>query len=365
MDEPTNPPPAEPQPTSPPPPPLRRRWPRRLVAAVIFLSVAGVAAILIGHWWGRLLNGPVARGEFQKIVTIPQGASFRAIVEELRDAGLLPHPFALKYLAWRRGDGNRLKPGRYTFHSKMNARQIYDQLLTGAPIRVLIPEGWTLRQIAKRLHEESLIGKPDVFLQKTRDPRILGRHGVQAESAEGYLYPETYSLDPGGKPEAILDRMLSAFGRHYGPLQNQPRPQLLTWHQVLTLASMIEREARKDDEKPVIASVYYNRLQRKMLLECDATVRYALNRWDGPLTKADLENPAPYNTYVHPGLPPGPICTVSESSLRAALSPAQTKYLFYVHKGDNSHYFSSSGREHMSAVRRYLRKRLTPEGKKK
>lgn len=332
----------------------------RLLAVLVVVAALGAVWL----WFRHLLDGPVARGDFETTVVILRGTHYQTIVERLRAARLLPYPFVFDYLAWRRGDTGQFRPGRYRLRSSMSVRQIYDALLKGAPIRVTVPEGWTVEQIAARLDEEGhLLGGGMSFSRDATSPALLASHKITTPSAEGYILPETYYFDPGEKD--ILEKMVSAFERRYAAEAQRPRPQSLTWHQVLTLASLVEREARNNDEKALIASVYYNRLRRGMTLDCDATVRYALSKWREPLTRSDLRTDSPYNTYLRKGLPPGPICTIGRHSLEATLSPAQSKFFYYCYKGNQSHHFSKTLAEHQRAVKKFLRKDLTPNARKR
>jgi len=334
----------------------RSRWGIGLFAAALAIAI-GLGGLF---WFRRLLDGPVSSRDFQATVVIVRGSSYRAIVERLRAAGLLPHPFVFDYLAWRRGKDGRLKPGRYSLRSTMSVRQIHEALLRGAPLRITVPEDWTVHQVAARLADEGLLHQGDAFTSAAADPHFLLRHDVHAPSAEGYLMPDTYLFDPGIGAGEILETMVAAFERRYAALSGRPRPaQLPSWHEVVTLGSLIEREARNDAEKPLIASVYCNRLRRGMNLDCDATVRYALSKWREPLTRADLEVDSPHNTYTHKGLPPGPISCVSRTSLEAALTPAASNFLYYCYRGDGSHQFSRTLAEHERAVEKFLRKGLT------
>jgi len=333
-----------------------RRW---LVRLVVVGAAIGTA---VGGWlWFRhLLDGPVSLRDFAATVIIVRGSSYRTIVERVRSVGLLPHPFVFDYLAWRRNKEGHLKPGRYSLRSTMSVRQIYDAMIHGAPIRITVPEGWTIRQVAARLADEGLLAQADAFTSAACDVHFLSRHKIEASSAEGYILPDTYLLDPGIGVGEILETMVASFERQYAALADKPRPEwLASWHQVVTLASMIEREARNDGEKPLIASVYCNRLRRGMALDCDATVRYATSKWREPLTRTDLQLDSPYNTYVRKGLPPGPISCVGRTSLEAALSPARSEFFYYCYRGDGSHQFSKTLVEHERAVEKYLRKGLT------
>jgi UPF0755 protein len=322
------------------------------VVLLVILAGAGIAFKL---WLARLLDGPASDQAFEATLIVRRGTPYHEIVKQLREKGLLRHPFVFDYLSWKRGDASKIRPGRYGLKSSMSARMIYDRLLQGAPIRITVPEGWTLRQIADRLVREQLTTSAALFLDQARDTDFLERHGILAATAEGYLLPETYHFDPGITTDEILNLMIGSFKRRYAAEARMPRPEAMSWHQVVTLASMIEREARNEEEKPLIASVYCNRLRRKMSPDCDATIRYALSKWNAPLTDADLKTSSPYNTYLRKGLPPGPIGTVGRGSLLAALRPAPSEYLYYCYKGDNSHYFSKTLREHNAAVKKYLR----------
>jgi UPF0755 protein len=321
-----------------------------------------MSAVAVGGrlWFLRVLDGPVASRDFAATIIVVRGSSLHTIITQLRLAGLLPHPFVFNYLAWRQGREGRLKPGRYALRSTMSARQIYEAMVHGAPIRITIPEGWTIHQVAARLADEGLAARADQFTSAACNAPFLSRHNIEGASAEGYLMPDTYLFDPGVGVGEILETMVASFERHYAGLAARPRPAPLTsWREAVTLASMIEREARNDAEKPYIASVYCNRLRRGMTLDCDATLRYALSKWRDPLTRSDLQMDSPYNTYVRKGLPPDPISTVGRRSLEAALSPAQTGFLYYCYRGDGSHQFSRTLAEHERAVEKFLRKGLT------
>ncbi len=359
--------PLAPQNASPPAPPRAPKRTRQRLAlgflcalfALIGLSLAGAA------WLYRCLNSPISTSPFEATVVIRRGASCRTIKESLRAAGLLPYPLVFDYLAWRGRGTDHLKPGRYSFDSRHTPKQIYDVLRRGAPVRITVPEGWTVRQIAARLAAEDLLASADEFSSAARNPAFLARHGIAGPTAEGYLLPETYLFDPGVSPVEILDKMAAAFAREYAAEAARPRPDSLTWHQIVTLASMIERETANDAEKPLIASVYYNRLRRDMTLNCDATLCYWLDKWHEPLTLADLKKDFPYNTYLHKGLPPGPIGCIGRKSLEAALAPAATDYLYYCQRDAHSHVFSKTYAEHEAAVKKYIRKDLTDTGGKK
>ncbi|MCX8038086.1 MAG: endolytic transglycosylase MltG [Candidatus Sumerlaeia bacterium] len=351
---------------SPPVLPPPKRTLRRLVMGLLCVLFVLICLSLVGAVWFRhCLKSPVSKRPFEAVVVVKRGASYHTIKESLHTAGLLPYPLVFDYLAWRGRATDHLKPGRYHFHSSHSPEQIYEALTRGAPVRITVPEGWTVRQIAARLAAEDLVATADEFSSAACNPAFLARYGIAGPTAEGYLLPETYLFDPGVSPAEILDKMAAAFAREYAAEAARPRPDSLTWHQIVTLASMIERETANDAEKPLIASVYYNRLRRGMTLNCDATLCYWLDKWHEPLTMVDLKKDFPYNTYLHKGLPPGPIACIGRKSLEAALSPATTDYLYYCQRDGNSHVFSKTYAEHEAAVRKYIRKDLTETDKKK
>jgi UPF0755 protein len=219
--------------------------------------------------------------------------------------------------------------------------------------QVTIPEGLAGQQIAELLADRGLVDR-DRFVSLLRDRETLGRFGLEGESLEGYLFPDTYRVVKGLNEEAIAQRMVRRFQEMFGPEeQARARELQMTVPEVVTLASLIEREAHVPEERPLISSVFHNRLRRGMPLQSDPTVMYALSRFSGRLTKANLQAPSPYNTYLRQGLPPGPIANPGRASIMAALYPASSRYLYFVSKNDGTHAFSTTLREHDARVRRY------------
>jgi UPF0755 protein len=192
------------------------------------------------------------------------------------------------------------------------------------------------------------------FYQSTLDKELLKKLGIQADTFEGYLFPDTYYFPKNVRRDQIIqtmvDRFRSVFNREW-----QARSKALGYsvHEIVTLASIIEKETGEGSERPVISSVFHNRLRRRMRLEADPTVIYGINNFNGDITRKDLETPTPYNTYKIEGLPPGPIASPGFASLSAALYPADTAYIFFVAKGDRTHHFSTTYKEHNRAVRKY------------
>ncbi len=323
------------------------------IAGAVFL--AAVAAT--GVWW-ELHPVGAAGGETRSIV-IPPGESTWQIGRRLADAGLVRNAWAVTLAARLRRATGRLRHGEYALSPSQSAVEIVDVLARGEVVlhRVTIPEGYTVRQIADLLADTGLVNR-ERFLTLAlhgghRYPRVT-LEDLPGDSLEGYFFPDTYLLTRGPDESAIVERFLDRFDAAIGSdIRAAPRARGLTLHQLLTVASMVEREARVPDERSVIAGVIYNRLARGMRLEIDATVLYALGRHKTTLTSADLDVESPYNTYRHDGLPPGPIANPGLASIAAAAAPADVPFLYYVLKPDGRHHFSRTFREHMQAVRRY------------
>ncbi len=323
------------------------------IAGAVFLAVAAAA----GFWW-ELHPVGTAGGETRTVV-IPPGESTWQIGQRLAGAGLVRNAWAITLAARLRRATGRLRHGEYALSPSQSALEIVDVLAHGEGVlhRVTIPEGYTVTQTADLLADAGLADR-ERFLTLAlhgghRFARVT-RDDLPIDSLEGYLFPDTYLLTRGLDESTIIERFLDRFDAAVGPdIRAGARTRGLTLHQLLTVASMVEREARVPDERPVIAGVIYNRLGRGMRLEIDATVLYALGRHKATLTSADLEVDSPYNTYRHEGLPPGPIANPGLASVTAAAAPADVPFLYYVRKPDGRHHFSRTFREHMEAVRRY------------
>ena len=328
---------------------------RHIAAAVVVGALALAGAFIVAS----AALQPAAREARQQVVVIPPGASLSQIAALLADAGVLRSPTAFVVAARVRGVGGRLQWGEYLLSAAMSPLEILDRLARGQVLlhRVTIPEGYTAVQIADLLAKAGLAER-EAFLRLVREEGdsfaldfLEGRRDL-----EGYLFPDTYAFPRGLPPRQIVQAMLARFDQRVTPaLRREIRAQGVTLHEALTIASMVEREARLAAERPVIAGVIYNRLRRGWRLEIDATVLYALGRSNGPLTAADLLVDSPYNTYRQTGLPPGPISNPGLAAIEAAARPAVTPYLFYVLRPDGSHAFSSTLQEHQRNVRRWRR----------
>lgn len=289
-------------------------------------------------------------------VTIPRGATLRTATDSLAAHHLVNRRGGFIVYARLRGLGSSLKSGSYAFHRTARWREIVDALKRGRGtlVRFTVREGLMLFEVADQAARQ--LGVPrDSFRAAARDPLLLRDLGVYAvaTSAEGYLYPTTYTVRPRPGARELVRLMADEFNTHW-PHVWQVRAEALRMsrHQIVTLASIIEAEVRYTPDLHYVSAVYHNRLRRGMLLQADPTVVYALGRRPKRVYEKTLLTPSPYNTYLHPGLPPGPISQPDSASIDAALYPAAAPFLFFVAQPDGKHIFSVSYAEHLAAIRR-------------
>lgn len=323
---------------------------RQLLFIILAVAVAaGVVAIVAVR--------PVNPDGEPRLVFIPSGSSSAEIGRRLENAGVISRARDFVIAVRLRSLTRSLQEGEYRLSPAMGLLEIVDRIARGAVVLypVTIPEGYTAQQIVEELVRTGL-GDREEFLRLIRagakgfDLEFLG--ALPGTSLEGYLFPDTYQIPRHLDERAALRLFLNRFGEIVLPRWRESRGARAL-HEIVTIASMVEREARAPAERPLIAGVIYNRLARGWKLEVDATVLYALGRHKPIVTFADLKVDSPYNTYLYPGLPPGPIANPGLAAIDAALNPVKTEYLYYVAKADGSHAFSRSLREHEAAVRRY------------
>jgi len=282
--------------------------------------------------------------------------SIRALADTLAAKQVISSKPLFLFYSWYYNYGNRIQPNRYRLSVGTGERRAL-KLLSGeepALVMVTIPEGYTMNQVAATLEEQDVC-RADSFLGACLDTNLLREFGVSAATAEGYLFPETYEFLTGSQPSDVVRRMLRQFFSVFselGAASPAPRPSILAPSQVVTLASIVEREAKVPEEFPRIAGVFMNRLRRRLPLQSCATVEYLLPERKGRLSEEDTKLDSPYNTYLHDGLPPGPICNPGRRALAAALNPERHDYLFFVARGDGTHIFSRTAAEHAVACRR-------------
>jgi UPF0755 protein len=292
-------------------------------------------------------------------VVVPEGATLDPTAGLLEDQGVIRfHPLFAR-IVWVMGKDRSIRAGEYSLHSSMSPREVLQMLCRGEVVlhKVTIPEGFTLKQIATLL-EKSGVASAQEILAESRKVGLIEAFGFEGDSLEGYLFPDTYYFARGLPPEEILKAMVQRFHSVYGPgLKARQAEKGWSLHEVVTMASVVEKETSSRKEMPLIASVLVNRLRIGMPLQCDPTVIYGIEDFDGNLTREHLLTPNPYNTYVNKGLPPGPICNPGLDALKAVLYPADTAYLYFVSKNDGTHLFSPTLREHNRAVEKYQKRR--------
>ncbi|HSD50582.1 MAG TPA: endolytic transglycosylase MltG [Candidatus Methylomirabilis sp.] len=290
-----------------------------------------------------------------KIVYIKPKTGVQEIAHTLWEAGVIRSRWAFLGMAYLQGAPTRLKAGEYEFTHGMSLREILQKLEAGRVVthQITIPEGFTALDIAQLLAGEKLVDT-DRFMVLVMDTRFAEELGVPGNTLEGYLFPDTYRLTRGMGEEEILRIMVTRFHQAVPKdLDARAERMGLDAHSVVTLASLIEKEATLDSERPLVAAVFYNRLRRNMPLQSDPTAVYGVPRPRRRITTLDLKRKTPYNTYLKAGLPPGPISNPGLASIQAALDPARVTYLYFVAKNDGSHFFSRTLAQHAEAVRRY------------
>ncbi len=325
-------------------------------AIVIFLCFA----VNAGAWFGVYLITKTP-GADEVTVVIPKGAGVRQIKTILGEHGIIRDDvrfLILVRLLRLSGDNPQLRAGEFKVPHGLTPRQVLRFLETAKPIlyRVTVPEGKTMIQIADIFAREKW-ADPETFLQLCKDKEFVQSLGITAESLEGYLFPETYSLAHGETNEkSIITSMVHRFTVVWNELE-KPKDSQLNRHQLVTLASIVEKETGAAGERATIAGVFYNRLKKGMKLQSDPTTIYGIKDFNGNLTRADLKKATPYNTYVIPALPPGPICNPGRSAFEAVLQPKKVPYFYFVSQNNGSHYFSTSLKEHNRAVYKYQKSR--------
>jgi UPF0755 protein len=295
-------------------------------------------------------------------VEIPAGTSYAKAVDILADNKLIRDKFLFHTLGRLVGLDTKLRAGYYHFWSRISPFDVFMQLKLGRIIEhdITVVEGDNLEDIGRKLETEDIIPAAS-FLKATRDRSLLESMDIKAPSVEGYLYPETYKLHKGVRPDEVIKLMVGKLRSIYTSEIKERMKQLdLTEAQMLTLASIIEKEAAVDRERPVVSAVYHNRLRKGMLLQADPTAIYGVKSSRSKITSSDLRNKTPYNTYIIQGLPPGPIASPGIKSIRAALFPADVPYIFFVSRGDRTHIFSVKFSDHNEAIR-MVRATAVPE----
>lgn len=290
-----------------------------------------------------------------KVITIADGSTFQHVAGLLERERLIKSRSAFVLLGKANAADRKIRPGEYELNPTMAPADILAKLLAGRVVlhSVTIPEGYTMVQIAEVLAQRQITDRAE-FLRLAKDKAFIKTLGISAETLEGYLYPDTYRFPKPVSAKDVIRTMVEQLNQVITPeWQARAKDIHLTIHQVLTLASVIEKETGSGEERPQISSVFHNRLQKKIPLQSDPTVIYGLPDFDGNLHKKDLSHPSLYNTYRWAGLPPGPIASPGAQAIRATLYPAASPYLYFVSKNDGTHQFSATLVEHNKAVDKY------------
>jgi UPF0755 protein len=339
---------------------------------LVFLTVGGFS-----FWIYSSMTSPHAHAKGNDFIVIEKGTPPGDIIDKLTAEDILTSPWAAKIYLRMLGNAEGLKAGEYQFASPITPMQVLAELEKGEErtVKLTIPEGFTRFDIAKRIVEKfganrspaedgtlpSPIGEQQVLVMMD-NTSLIRDVAPDAKNLEGYMYPSTYSLPRETKPEKAIQIMVEQFRKIWKPeWTEKARSMNRTPQEIVTIASLIETEAGVEGDRPIVASVIYNRLNKSIPLGIDQTVVYIAkmqNRWDGTINRSDLDADSPYNTRKYGGLPPGPISSVSESAINAALNPAQTDYLYYVRNvelNDGSHWFYSSGAEFEKGKAEYQR----------
>jgi len=318
---------------------------------IISIGLTAVLAALIGgfFWWqwGAGAVAPKTKNS-EVIFVIKKGDGVKAVAEKLQKEKLIHSPLIFRTLVAREGLTKKIQAGDFRLNQTMTTMEIIQELAHGTlDIWITIPEGWRREQIAEKIESELKIGSQD-FLDET-------------QGLEGRFFPDTYLIPKGATTAMIVDVFLKNFDKKFDPqLRQEAEKQGLTVNQVLTLASLIEREAKNDQDRPIIAGLLFNRLEVGMALQIDATVQYAVANqrsdwWPKNLTKEDLKINSPYNTYINKDLPPGPICNPGLASIKAVVYPQTTDYWYYLSDFQGQMHYAITYEEHVENINQYLK----------
>ena len=329
---------------------------KKLVVVLLVLLAICAAA---GGWFYFNIDRPYKGYDgAEQLVEIPPGSGSATIARRLADAGVVQDVSRFRIALWVTGAGRRLQAGEYRFDRPMSPRQVVDKIARGEVFvtPLTFREGLTIRQMAT-LYESKGFGDGREFIAAASRGALVQDLDPAARDLEGYLFPDTYTLPRRATAEQLVTRMVAGFRKALTPdIVDAARAKGHSIRQLVTLASIVEKETGHKAERPLVAAVYANRLKIGMGLQCDPTVIYALERagrYDGNLTREDLQFDSPYNTYRYAGLPPGPIASPGRASLAAAASPAAVPYLYFVSKNDGSHAFAETLEQHNRNVQQY------------
>lgn len=335
-------------------PKMRRLRPLWSLILVLVLAVAWLVGDML-----HFIRTPASSEPAAVVVEVPVGTSVPALSELLHGQALVRSAGKFRWLVRFKGAARQIKAGEYQLSTGLRPGELLNKIIRGEVRlhQITFPEGYTLKQMAALLEPGKLVNA-ERFIAAATDPPFVRSLGIPATSLEGYLFPDTYRFARGLPVETVLRSFVTLFNQHFGPVQEEQAHKLgFTRHQVVILASVVEKETAAAEERPLIAGVFLNRLRRRIRLQSDPTVIYGLRNFDGNLTRAHLQKDTPYNTYTRRGLPIGPICNPGAASIQAVLNPTSTPYLYFVAKKDGTHHFSTNLVEHNAAVFRHQKRR--------
>ena len=332
---------------------LRYGFPVLPLACFLFF----VTAVLAITYFQQFITAPASKKPVSKLITISSGQSLKTIASNLQETGIVKNSFLFVLLARIKQAARSIKAGEYELNTGMNPKDVLHILVSGRErlIRVTIPEGLTMNDIARILEEKS-ISPSDTFLSLAHDPDHLSSLGITGTSVEGYLFPDTYRFRRDMESVKVQEIMVDRWKEIFNPYVQRCKELEMSIAEVMTLASIVEKETGGSDERPLVASVFLNRLKKGMKLAADPTVIYGIEDFNGNLTRTHLRTDTPYNTYTRTGLPPGPISNPGKQSIHAVLYPAESDFLFFVSRNDGTHIFSKTYTEHRRNVARYQKK---------
>lgn len=345
--------------SAPPLPPRFSLRDRRTQVAIVLLLILMLAPVIR---YALFLSLPAGGGKTVRILDFEKGYTPRRIADELERVGVISSARLFVIYARLSGDAGRLQAGEYQFSDGMRPAEILRRMVNGEVYaeRFAVPEGYSIYQVAELLEERRIFHRDD-FLKAAGDPKLLAELGIDGKSVEGYLFPSTYNVTKKMDEAALIRAMVAQADKIYaGRFAAEAHRLGISRRELVTIASLIEKEAVSPAERPLISSVFHNRLRKGMRLQSDPTAIYGIRAFGGNVSKRDIERTTPYNTYLIPGLPPGPIGNPSDGAIDAALHPAQTGYLYFVARKDGTHHFSATLAEHNAAVRTYLKGAAAP-----
>lgn len=335
----------------------------KICSAVLVLAVLAAG----GAWFAfeTYTRSPMQKDLREIPLVVPEGASFSQVIDDMARQGAVTYPFAFRVLVRVRKQQQNLKAGEYLINTGWTPERLLQELVSGKGVLYTLSfqEGLPWWIVAKKIEQQGF-AKAEDFSKVIHDPEFLKKHNIPFSNAEGFLFPETYKLNKpremnAASAEDVASMLVHMFWQKTAPVWGDDRPAPEALRQALILASLVEKETAIAAERDLVAGVYTNRLEMGMRMQADPTIIYGLGKdFDGNIRRTDIRNKKNvYNTYQHRGLPPGPICSPGLEAIKAAMNPAQHKYLFFVARGDGSHKFSKTLKEHNKAVRKFQLRR--------